>query len=858
MTGPSPVRIAARTASSASRGGLLVAGVDRGEERGVLAEARDVGEADGGVDVVGLAAAAAAELHHHEAERADVDRLDHAAAGHLAADGRFGEVLLGRVEQVGRAAELDHHVREALGRGARVQRRVDLGVDADQLERGARELQRDLDQPRLARAVAQDVDRLAHLERVAGRAAEHLVHVGQQRRARQAGALGDLGDRAAQLGRLLARGHERARAGLDVHDQAVEPLGQLLGEDRGDDQRDRLDGAGGVAQRVQPPVGGRELGGLADDRAARVSDDRAEALELGARVVAGDRVELVERAAGVAEPAARDHRDERAAGGEQRREDQRDLVADAAGRVLVEHRAVEVPRQDRAGVAHRLRERHALGRLEVAEEDRHRERGGLAVGDAAVGDALDEEAQLVVGERAAVALAPDQLLGEERRHCVPTQRRSSGPSSARSALALLERLLVRQRDLAHALGEVGDDGHRRDPQPAVARDDRLRDRAHPDEVGAHRAVRADLGGRLEARAGDREVDAVVQRGAELVGHGVQAGAQLGVVGVGQAREARADLVVVEPHERVEALHVDVVGQRDEAAGAGLGPQRAGRVGEHEDLRAEQPQRADRGRDGGRLDPLVDVRAALEAGDGDAVERAERERAGVARDRADAEAGDVGVGDRDRVGELVDERAEAGAEHEPDARREARRALLDRPGGVVHPRLSGPKDSGSSSASDVVRRTRSHVGEVDRRVGRGELAQPLAAAAARRALLLARRGDDDLHDPPAATGHHRAERGGLRALALGVGGVLDVGARVAAAVVGQHRGADGEVGVRRVGAAGGFAGEAKQLGIGRRVADRVGVRALAELLDAELCAKAARSGRARGRGPSPGRPRPRAR
>ena len=210
---------------------------------------------------------------------------------------------------------------------------------------------------------------------------------------------------------------------------------------------------------------------------------------------------------------------------------------------------------------------------------------------------------------------------------------------------------------------------------------------------------------------------------------------------------------------------------------------------------------------------------------------------MARDRADAEAGDVGVGIVDRVGELVDERAEAGAEHEPDARREARRALLDRPGSVVHPRLSGPKDSGSSSASDVVRRTRSMsarwIGASAAANSRSRWRQPPHGAHS----CLARCGDDDLHDPPAAARHHRAERRGLRALALGVGGVLDVGAGVAAAVVGQHGGADGEVGVRRVGAAGGLARQAKQLGIGHGVADRVGVRALAELLDAELCAKA---------------------
>ena len=108
-----------------------------------------------------------------------------------------------------------------------------------------------------------------------------------------------------------------------------------------------------------------------------------------------------------------------------------------------------------------------------------------------------------------------------------------------------------------------------DAQPGVARDDHLGHRAHADEVGAERAEGADLGGRLEARPGDREVDAVVQLGAERVGGGVQARAQLGVVGAGEAGEARADGVVVRADQRVEAEQVDVVGEADEAARADL-------------------------------------------------------------------------------------------------------------------------------------------------------------------------------------------------------------------------------------------------------------------------------------------------
>ena len=92
------------------------------------------------------------------------------------------------------------------------------------------------------------------------------------------GALGHLDQRLGELLGVLAARHERARAGLDVEHERVEALGELLGQDRGDDQRDRLDRAGGVADRVQAAVGGREVGGLADDRAAGLAHDAADHL----------------------------------------------------------------------------------------------------------------------------------------------------------------------------------------------------------------------------------------------------------------------------------------------------------------------------------------------------------------------------------------------------------------------------------------------------------------------------------------------------------------------------------------------------------------------------------------------------
>ena len=122
----------------------------------------------------------------------------------------------------------------------------------------------------------------------------------------------------------------------------------------------------------------------------------------GVGVVAGDRVELVERPAGVAEAAAGDHRHRAAAGGDDRREHQRDLVADAAGRVLVEHGPVEVPLAARSPESrHRAGQRDALvARPCPRKNDRHRQRRrpGASVSPPSVMPA-DQEVDLLGAQR---------------------------------------------------------------------------------------------------------------------------------------------------------------------------------------------------------------------------------------------------------------------------------------------------------------------------------------------------------------------------------------------------------------------------------------------------------------------------
>ena len=75
-------------------------------------------------------------------------------------------------------------------------------------------------------------------------------------------------------------------------------------------------------------------------------------------------------------------------------------------------------------------------------------------------------------------------------------------------------------------------------------------------------------------------------------------------------------------------------------------------------------------------------APLEQRDALAFERADDEPAGVTRDGRDGKAGQVLIGDRNGVLDLVGERAEAGAEHDAERRELSEAALAERFDGLV--------------------------------------------------------------------------------------------------------------------------------------------------------------------------------
>ena len=320
----------------------------------------------------------------------------------------------------GGTAEARDHAREALRRRAARDRTREGGTCRLRILRKPAEQQhflpqrqRDFEQPRVGRLAAKQRDRLANFERIAGRTRERLGHVGQQRAHRQARAGGRRRHRLRQLAATFGLRQDRAVAELDVEHEPLKPCGQLLRENGGNDQGQAVHGRRDVADRVKAPVGRRDAIAGADDRDAGLAHGAAHAIGRRPRLVTRNRLELVERAAGVREPAADDHRDASPAGREHRPERERDEVADAAGGMLVEHRAGQrlgAPVEDLAAVAHRQREGRALRGAHAAVIDGHRERADLRVGKAPVADSKRDPREIARVERPAVALDADRFL----------------------------------------------------------------------------------------------------------------------------------------------------------------------------------------------------------------------------------------------------------------------------------------------------------------------------------------------------------------------------------------------------------------------------------------------------------------
>ena len=259
-------------------------------------------------------------------------------------------------------------------------------------------------------AAGEHFHRLPHLIGVADGKTERHVHVGEQRGCRDAGILAERNHRLGELARLGDVLEKGPRAELHVEHERRRTLGDFLRHDRRRDEGNRLDRASDVAECVELAVCGSESGsGRADHRADLVEDlPHPRAGDI--RLPAGNRLELVQRATRVAEPAPGElgHGDSEAR--DEWRERQGDFVAHPSGRVLVRSPLGETGEVHRlAGGDHREREVADLATLHAVEEDRHSHGCHLLVGNITPGVRIDKPADLLGRERSAVALGVDQI-----------------------------------------------------------------------------------------------------------------------------------------------------------------------------------------------------------------------------------------------------------------------------------------------------------------------------------------------------------------------------------------------------------------------------------------------------------------
>ena len=245
--------------------------------------------------------------------------------------------------------------------------------------------------------------RLFHLESVADRIPKRLVHRRHKRSGLAPRRLRAVHQSACKRERIGAALHERARAALHVEHQRARALGKFLRKDGADDERNGRNRSRHVAQCVEFLVRRRDLGGLRGDGYAARLYYAAECVERQTGVVARNGLHLVHRAAGETEAAPGERRYGESARGGERLDYEGELVADAAGGVLVRRQAL--PRQAFARMLHGVGERVRLGGGHPAAANGHCERRHLVVRHVAARVRRHEFAYLVGRKLAPLALS---------------------------------------------------------------------------------------------------------------------------------------------------------------------------------------------------------------------------------------------------------------------------------------------------------------------------------------------------------------------------------------------------------------------------------------------------------------------
>ena len=247
---------------------------------------------------------------------------------------------------------------------------------------------------------------------MAGHSAERLVHIGDERDNFFAHAPASFHHEFGEQDGIFLALHKGAGTSFDVKDESVDAFGKFFAHDGGTNETDVFDGGGGIAKSVDFFVGRSDFRGLANKAHAAFAEHAVKLFERKIDVEAGDGFEFIERAAGVTEAAATDHGDGEASCGNNGSEDERSLVANATGGMLVNFSAGNAGEiEDVARAKHGLGERGELGTIDSANPHGHEPGGHLVIRNFAVRVAGDQEINLLAGVFTGIAFFADQVDG---------------------------------------------------------------------------------------------------------------------------------------------------------------------------------------------------------------------------------------------------------------------------------------------------------------------------------------------------------------------------------------------------------------------------------------------------------------
>src|SRR5579884_802397 len=161
----------------------------------------------------------------------------------------------------------------------------------------------------------------------------------------------------------------------------------------------------------------------------------------------------------------------------------------------------------------------------------------------------------------------------------------------------------------------------------------------------------------------RRIDALGQLDAEPAGFCTRQLPQPFTVGMGHVRKARSEAFVVRAHERIGSLQVQMIPDQHQCSLPVVGPDAAGRVGQHQHPNAQQPQYAHRKHHLLQRVSLVVMDTTLQNRDGNSLELSYDKLAAMSYHSGPRKMRDAGVGKPHSLAKLFGKIPQPRTEHD---------------------------------------------------------------------------------------------------------------------------------------------------------------------------------------------------